>query len=110
MATEDFHQEMGRWKSEKNLLEMAKYKLSFDSSRFYWSMGIVLAIYLAIFSARAWIVSLNFGSLSGEWIFTILIVVMSLIVIWVLNSIRAKQNFAYENISYLSRKLDGQFG
>lgn len=108
MATEEFHVEIDKWNKKENLLELAKYKLSLDFSKIYWSMGIVLAIYLALFSARDWIINLNFSYLSGEWIFTIIISILSLIIIFMIRKISEKQKVLYENISYLTRKLDGQ--
>lgn len=110
MASENFHEEMKKWNDENKLLDLAKYKLTLDSSQMYWAIGIILTIFFVVIQLRESIGEIIlFGRLIGPLIYAVIMIVGGIILVYILKGFSREHKKAYDNISYLSRKIDGQY-
>lgn len=109
MATKEFHEEISKWKDKRLLFELAKYKYSLSWSHISWNVGILVAILIGIIATQDQIKALSFQDFNfGPLLYIFLLVVLGSAIVLLLRSFDKETNQNYENLSYLSRKMDGQ--
>jgi uncharacterized ion transporter superfamily protein YfcC len=105
MATQEFHEEILKWNNLEKLLDLSKFNCGHQLNLLYWTIGILITIFVLTIGIKDAFYQLPYGL----WIQSGTITFFGIAIIVALVKTRNLHKVLYGNISYLSRKIDGQF-